>query len=70
VLQEERLATLLMDLLTPQEERIDIGTAEFRFDIALLAERLIAACDWLAGTSSPANFPLAVLGQAPARPPL
>jgi dienelactone hydrolase len=41
------LATLLIDLLTPDEEAIDARTAHLRFDIGLLAERLVAATDWL-----------------------
>jgi putative phosphoribosyl transferase len=48
-LSDRGLATLLMDLLTPEEERVDLRTAEHRFDIALLAERLVGAVDWLAG---------------------
>ena len=46
-LQEGGLATLLMDLLTPEEESIDQRTGQLRFDIGLLAERLVAATDWL-----------------------
>jgi dienelactone hydrolase len=41
------LATLLMDLLTVEEERVDLRTAHLRFDIGLLAERLVGATDWL-----------------------
>jgi putative phosphoribosyl transferase len=41
------LATLLMDLLTSEEEETDRRTAELRFDIPLLARRLVAATDWL-----------------------
>lgn len=48
VLQDAGLATLLMDLLTPAEEREDVRTAHLRFDIALLAGRLMHAADWLA----------------------
>jgi dienelactone hydrolase len=40
------LATLLFDLLTPEEESIDARTAELRFDIGLLAERLVHATKW------------------------
>jgi putative phosphoribosyl transferase len=47
-LADRGLATLLMDLLTPEEERVDLRTAEHRFDIPLLAERLVGAVDWLA----------------------
>jgi dienelactone hydrolase len=42
------LATLLMDLLTPGEEAVDLYTAHLRFDIRLLALRLAGAADWLA----------------------
>jgi len=48
VLNEAALATLLVDLLTPEEEAIDARTAHLRFDISLLAQRLVAATDWLA----------------------
>ena len=48
VLRQAGLATLLMDLLTEEEEAIDARTAHLRFDITLLAERLVAATDWLA----------------------
>lgn len=47
-LQEAGLATLLFDLLTMEEERIDDRTREYRFDVALLAERLVQVTDWLA----------------------
>jgi putative phosphoribosyl transferase len=46
-LREAGLATLLIDLLTTKEETIDARTASFRFDIGLLAERLVGATDWL-----------------------
>ncbi|HEV8583332.1 MAG TPA: dienelactone hydrolase family protein [Methylomirabilota bacterium] len=48
VLNEGNLATLLVDLLTADEEAIDARTGHLRFDIGLLAERLIGATDWLA----------------------
>jgi putative phosphoribosyl transferase len=47
VLSNAGLGTLLFDLLTPDEEEIDRLTAEHRFDIALLARRLVGATDWL-----------------------
>jgi putative phosphoribosyl transferase len=40
------LATLLFDLLTPEEEALDIRTREHRFNIGLLAERLVHATKW------------------------
>src|SRR3712207_184938 len=49
VLQEGGLATLLVDLLTGDEEEADARTRQLRFDIDLLARRLIGAIDWLAG---------------------
>jgi putative phosphoribosyl transferase len=47
ILQEGGLATLLIDLLTPDEEAVDMLTREHRFNIPLLAERLVGATDWL-----------------------
>ena len=47
VLQEAGLGTLLIDLLTVAEERVDAYTMHLRFDIGLLAERLAGATDWL-----------------------
>ena len=46
-LQEAGLATLLIDLLTLEEEAIDLRTRELRFDIGLLADRLMGATDWI-----------------------
>jgi putative phosphoribosyl transferase len=46
-LQRAGVATLLFDLLTAAEERVDARTAHLRFDIELLAERLEAATDWV-----------------------
>jgi pimeloyl-ACP methyl ester carboxylesterase len=47
VLQEANLGTLLFDLLTEDEELVDEQTRHLRFDIGLLANRLIGATDWL-----------------------
>ena len=47
-LQEAGLGTLLVDLLTPEEEAVDLRTRHLRFDIGLLAERLVGATEWLA----------------------
>src|SRR5882762_10482593 len=47
MLNEANLATLLVDLLTPEEETVDARTAHLRFDIGLLTQRLIGATDWL-----------------------
>jgi putative phosphoribosyl transferase len=45
------LATLLFDVLTGQEERVDPFSAEYRFDIPRLSQRLIGVLDWLAGNT-------------------
>ena len=47
ILNEAGLATLLIDLLTLDEELIDHETARFRFDVDMLAARLVAATEWL-----------------------
>jgi dienelactone hydrolase len=53
--------TLLLDLLTAEEEQRDLLTAEHRFDIDLLGERLVGAIDWLA--EQPAtNMPVGLFG--------
>ena len=51
-LQAVGLATFLIDLLTSEEEAIDQHTAHLRFDIPLLAERLVAATQWLGNDPS------------------
>src|SRR5436305_14835651 len=50
VIREAGVGTLLFDLLTREEEAVDIYTRHLRFDIGLLAERLVAATNWLKGT--------------------
>src|ERR1700730_3522924 len=46
-LNREKLATLLVDLLSPEEEAVDLRTAQLRFNIGLLAARLVGITDWL-----------------------
>jgi dienelactone hydrolase len=48
VLRAAGLATLLVDLLTADEEQVDLRTRHLRFDLGLLAERLVACAEWLA----------------------
>jgi putative phosphoribosyl transferase len=55
-------ATVLMDLLTAAEDELDRRTGTLRFDIALLAQRLTAAADWMAATSRAAPPPLFLFG--------
>ncbi|MGW3569263.1 dienelactone hydrolase family protein [Streptomyces sp. NPDC000941] len=62
VLQQARLGTLLFDLLTMDEERVDAITAEHRFDIPLLGRRLVAAVDWLGGHPATAALPVGLFG--------
>lgn len=61
-LNHERIATLLMDLLTTEEEQVDQYTAHLRFDIPMLAERLVAAMDWLSRLDQTRAFPLGLFG--------
>ncbi|MDQ3835683.1 MAG: dienelactone hydrolase family protein [Thermoproteota archaeon] len=56
VLQESSLGTLLFDLLTEQEEIIDEQTRHLRFDIILLANRLIGVTDWLVQQLNASNM--------------
>lgn len=61
-LRQAGLATLLMDLLTIEEEAVDAHTAHLRFDIELLAERLGAATDWLNQAPSTAGLSVGYFG--------
>jgi pimeloyl-ACP methyl ester carboxylesterase len=61
-LQVRKLATLLFDLLTPEEEEIDRITAELRFDIPRLAARLSALLDWPSGIRDVARLPIGLFG--------
>jgi len=47
ILNRGSMGTMLIDLLTPDEEAVDIQTAELRFDIPLLGRRLIGVTDWI-----------------------
>lgn len=62
VLQQRGFATLLMDLLTPDEEERDQFSGQFRFDIGRLAERLVGAVEWLRTEPSTARLPVALFG--------
>jgi putative phosphoribosyl transferase len=61
-LQQGHMATLLMDLLTESEERTDAVTAEFRFDIALLARRVVSTIDWVRLQPQIATLPIGLFG--------
>ena len=61
-LQRVGLGTLLLDLLTEDEEQRDLRTRELRFDIPLLGARLIAAIDWLGHQDSTAGLGIGCFG--------
>lgn len=62
VLRDAGLATLLLDLLSPAEERIDEVTRQHRFDIGLLARRLVATIDWLGAQPETADLSVGMFG--------
>jgi putative phosphoribosyl transferase len=61
-LESAGLATLLIDLLTAEEERAERFTRHLRFDIGLLADRLAGATDWLAYNLRTADLPIGYFG--------
>lgn len=61
-LREAGLATLLLDLLTEEEEAVDFDTAQLRFDIPFLAGRLLAAMRWVLERPDTAKLPLGLFG--------
>lgn len=62
VLERRDLATLLIDLLTPEEEVIDDRTGQYRFDIEMLAGRLVTIVDWLRRRQDTASLPVGLFG--------
>ncbi|MEV0606859.1 dienelactone hydrolase family protein [Polymorphospora rubra] len=62
VFNERHLATLLVDLLTAEEEQVDLQTAELRFDIGLLADRLVNIVDWLGDSRATPPLPIGLFG--------
>ncbi|GGP99902.1 DeoR family transcriptional regulator [Streptomyces roseolilacinus] len=61
-LQKAGMGTLLMDLLTEREERHDLLTAEYRFDVDLLSSRVVAAVDWLADEPATRSLGVGLFG--------
>src|SRR5438552_18751334 len=61
-LNRSGLATLLMDLLTREEEEVDEYTAELRFDIEMLAQRLVGAIAWLEEQDATRGLPVGLVG--------
>jgi pimeloyl-ACP methyl ester carboxylesterase len=62
VLHEGHLATLLMDLLTEDEQEIDQATAALRFNIGLLAQRVAGAVDWSQRYDPTRGMPVGLFG--------
>ncbi len=63
-LNDAGLATLLFDLLTPEEESVDLYTREHRFDIGLLAERLVYATKWVKQEKQTQGFHIGYFGSS------
>jgi dienelactone hydrolase len=61
-IQDAGIATLLFDLLTPEEEARDEATHELSFDVGLLAERLVGAVDWVTGVPEVGGLPIGLFG--------
>ena len=61
-LQKAGLATVLADLLTPQEEQVDARTGALRFDISLLGERVVALTDWVVTQEQTADLGVGLFG--------
>jgi len=61
-LQNRRLGTLLMDLLTVEEERVDEHTAQYRFDVPMLAARLVHAAAWVSSMERTRGLPIGYFG--------
>jgi putative phosphoribosyl transferase len=62
VLRTGGFGTLLMDLLTAEEERIDERTRELRFDIGLLTERTVGVVDWLGEEEATRDLAVGLFG--------
>jgi pimeloyl-ACP methyl ester carboxylesterase len=62
VLQAKGFATLLLDLLTEEEEAVDVSTREFRFDIERLGRRVVSAVDWTETWPEADGLPIGVFG--------
>jgi dienelactone hydrolase len=62
VLRDAGFATLLLDLLSPREEEVDEVTRHHRFDIDMLADRLVATIDWLESEPSTSALNVGLFG--------
>lgn len=61
-LNQHSLATVLVDLLTADEEQLDLQTAQLRFDIGHLADRLVGILDWMASGEQLPRLPVGLFG--------
>ncbi len=61
-LNKQGLTTLLLDLLTEEEQRIDVETMQYRFDIPLLASRSTLASKWVQGQPGMSRLPIGLFG--------
>jgi dienelactone hydrolase len=61
-LDAQGFATLLLDLLTPAEERVDVHTMEYRFDIGRLGPRVSDAADWASVQPGLRELPIGCFG--------
>ena len=64
VLRRSNLGTLLFDLLTADEEAVDLQTRHLRFDIRLLADRLAAGVKWLKGRDETGQLKIGLFGSS------
>jgi hypothetical protein len=59
ILVKGGFASLLLDLLTQEEEAVDLVTREYRFDVARLGHRVVGAVDWVMGDAALSGLPIA-----------
>jgi dienelactone hydrolase len=64
ILNDAGLATLLFDLLTKQEDEVDVYTRQYRFDIELLTERVLSAVDWTRNNKDTAQLKIGLFGSS------
>lgn len=64
ILREAGMGTLLLDLLSVEEERADARTGQLRFDITFLAGRLLRAMDWLSENPATRALPIGLFGSS------
>ena len=63
-LNQSNISTFLFDLLTPEEDKVDQYTREFRFNIPLLAQRLIVVTNWIRSNQDKKNLNIGYFGSS------